>query len=96
MSGLQQVVNGEFKYFVKIIKLTNHIYEKLINFKEKFIFAKGKIATHLFHPTFGWNTLYRGDIKTLEELEEIFANPRKHTGKGTKKYSIEFCFNIHI
>ena len=52
-------------------------------FIKKFTFTKGTVSTHLLHPLQGWNTLYRCDIKTLEELKEIFANPRRHTDKGT-------------
>ena len=50
--------------------------------KIQVFFTTGTVATHLKHPTRGWNQLYRMEITTIDELEEIFINPRKHTDKG--------------
>ena len=50
--------------------------------KIQVFFTTGTVATHLKHPSRGWNQLYRMEITTIDELEEIFINPRKHTDKG--------------
>lgn len=49
--------------------------------------TKMTIATCLKHPKKGPTQLFRKNV-TIEMLDEIFAYPRKHTGKGyytTKK-----------
>ncbi len=44
-----------------------------------------KVETRLYHPkSKGWTTLVRPDL-TVERLEEVFANPRAHVGKGIYK-----------
>jgi hypothetical protein len=44
------------------------------------------VLTHLNHPTQGTNELWRSDAyQTLQDLEEIFDNPRLHTGKGYRR-----------
>jgi len=42
----------------------------------------GTVATSLNHPTKGKTQLYRGQRDTFERLEEVFDNPRIHTGSG--------------
>ncbi len=44
------------------------------------------VGTALSHPYKGKTQLFRKDV-SIKELEELFKNPRKHTGKGyyTKK-----------
>merc|ERR1719347_2563546 len=42
----------------------------------------GTVTTSLEHPTKGETQLYRGQKDTFEQLEEIFDNPRVHTGSG--------------
>lgn len=43
--------------------------------------TKMTVATCLDHPKKGPTQLFRRNV-TLQELEEIFSYPRKHTGKG--------------
>lgn len=52
--------------------------------------TKGTVATSLEHPTKGKTQLFRKGL-FLWALEEIFRNPRKHTGVGyyTKKNDIK-------
>jgi len=42
----------------------------------------GTVATSLNHPTKGKTQLFRGQRDTFEKLEEVFDNPRIHTGRG--------------
>jgi hypothetical protein len=42
------------------------------------------VATCLKHPTKGPTQLFRKNV-TEEQLDELFAYPRKHTGKGYYK-----------
>jgi len=44
----------------------------------------GTVATSLEHPFKGTTQLYRGQRNTLGQLEEVFDNPRVHTGSGYK------------
>lgn len=46
--------------------------------------TKMTVATCLNHPKQGPTQLFRKNV-TKQELDEIFAYPRKHTGKGYKK-----------
>ena len=45
-------------------------------------YTTGTVGTCLNHPTKGKTQLFRRNIVTLEQLEAIFRNPRKHTGQG--------------
>ncbi len=44
-------------------------------------YTKMTVGTNIKHPIKGWNRLYRKHV-SLQELEQIFKNPRQHTGKG--------------
>jgi len=44
----------------------------------------GTVATSLEHPSKGKTQLYRGQRSTLGQLEEVFNNPRVHTGSAYK------------
>ena len=45
-------------------------------------YTTGTVTSYLNHPRLKKNQLQRREVTTLEELEQIFMNPRVHTGKG--------------
>jgi len=52
------------------------------------------VMTKISHPTTGYNQLWRSDAyNSTASLQEIFANPRMHTGKGyrTADNSVRGC-----
>jgi len=46
--------------------------------------SKMTVSTAMKHPKKGKTQLFRRDV-SLEQLAELFKNPRKHTGKGYYK-----------
>lgn len=44
--------------------------------------TKMTVATSIDHPKKGKTQLFRRHVVTEDELKDLFANPRKHTGKG--------------
>jgi hypothetical protein len=42
----------------------------------------GTVSTSLKHPVKGRTQLHRRGVMSLDELGELFRNPREHTGKG--------------
>lgn len=43
--------------------------------------TKGTVSTAIKHPKHGKTQLFRKNV-TLDQLTQIFINPRQHTGKG--------------
>lgn len=45
-------------------------------------YSKMTVATALLHPVKGKTQLYRRNVWDIKKLENIFMNPRVHTGRG--------------
>ena len=61
----------------RVISFYNHDIQCRVNV----YYTTGTVATCLTHPISGKTQLFRRNV-TLEELSQIFLNPRTHTGRG--------------
>jgi hypothetical protein len=80
------------KYGWTMVKWQQEIY--MVSYKKAYngstarinvYMTKGTVATSMEHPTKGKTQLFRKGILYLHTLEELFKNPRKHTGLGYYK-----------
>jgi hypothetical protein len=61
--------------------ILGYSHERKTDCRINIYLTKGTVATALNHPKKGKTQLYRKNI-TYKQLEELFINPRQHTGKG--------------
>eukprot|EP00523_Entomoneis_sp_CCMP467_P014636 CAMPEP_0168772292 /NCGR_PEP_ID=MMETSP0725-20121227/3881_1 /TAXON_ID=265536 /ORGANISM="Amphiprora sp., Strain CCMP467" /LENGTH=484 /DNA_ID=CAMNT_0008821805 /DNA_START=1 /DNA_END=1456 /DNA_ORIENTATION=- len=58
-------------------------------------YTTGTVGTCLNHPRQGRTQLFRRNVRTLEDLREIFQKPRVHTGKGYQRRPIDSHSHQH-
>lgn len=73
-------------YVIEFVRYVGKNYQYPNGFKQQVMvyFTTGTVSTALYHPKSGKTQLHRREIYH-DELEQIFKNPRRHTGKGYYK-----------
>jgi len=68
----------------KVLSFARHDEQENDRVRIHVYYTTGTVATSLDHPRLGRNQLFQRNVN-LQQLEEIFRNPKLHTGKGVHR-----------